>query len=292
MKFTIFTPTYNRKELLTNLYESLKKQAYKDFEWIIVDDGSSDGTELSVRQFLDEKILNIKYFYKENGGKQRAYNYGVEKARGELFICLDSDDKYVDNALETILKYWKKYENNREIAGMGYLSIYENGEVIGTKFPKDEMIATQFDIYNKYKVKGDKGLMFRTKILKQFPFPVFKGEKFTTEAVVYNRISEKYKMLYINEKIEIKEYQGDGLTSKYNELLMRNPQGQALYHNERNRHKMTFKEKIFNNAVYYKFCKTAGYNFKKIIIEAESRFFLLISIPIGYYMWWKEKIKK
>lgn len=292
MKFTIFTPTYNRKELLKNLYESLKNQTYKDFEWIIVDDGSSDGTELSVRQFLDEKILDIKYFYKENGGKQRAYNYGVEKARGELFICLDSDDKYVDNALETILKYWKKYENNREIAGMGYLSIYENGEVIGTKFPKDEMIATQFDIYNKYKVKGDKGLMFRTKILKQFPFPVFKGEKFTTEAVVYNRISEKYKMLYVNEKIEIKEYQGDGLTSKYNDLLMRNPQGQALYHNERNRHKMTFKEKIFNNAVYYKFCKTAGYNFKKIIIEAESRFFLLISIPIGYYMWWKEKIKK
>lgn len=292
MKFTIFTPTYNRKELLKNLYESLKNQTYKDFEWIIVNDGSSDGTELSVRQFLDEKILDIKYFYKENGGKQRAYNYGVEKARGELFICLDSDDKYVDNALETILKYWKKYENDREIAGMGYLSIYENGEVIGTKFPKDEMITTQFDIYNKYKVKGDKGLMFRTKILKQFPFPVFKGEKFTTEAVVYNRISEKYKMLYINEKIEIKEYQGDGLTSKYNELLMRNPEGQALYHNERNRHKMTFKEKILNNAVYYKFCKTAGYNFKKIIIEAESRFFLLISIPIGYYMWWKEKIKK
>lgn len=270
----------------------MKKQTYKDFEWIIVDDGSSDGTELSVRQFLDEKILNIKYFYKENGGKQRAYNYGVEKARGELFICLDSDDKYVDNALETILKYWKKYENNREIAGIGYLSIYENGEVIGTKFPEDEMIATQFDIYNKFQVKGDKGLMFRTKILKQFPFPVFDGEKFTTEAVVYNRISEKYKMLYVNEKIEIKEYQGDGLTSKYNDLLVKNPKGQALYHNEKNRHKMTFKEKILNNAVYYKFCKIAGYNFKKIISEAESRFFLLISIPIGYCMWWKEKIKK
>lgn len=292
MKFTIFTPTYNRKELLKNLYESLKNQTYKDFEWIIVDDGSSDGTELSVRQFLDEKILNIKYFYKENGGKQRAYNYGVEKARGELFICLDSDDKYVDNALETILKYWKNYEDDIEIAGMGYLSIYENGEVIGTKFPEDEMIATQFDIYNKYKVKGDKGLMFRTNILKQYPFPVFDGEKFTTEAVIYNRISEKYKMLYVNEKIEIKEYQGDGLTSKYNDLLVKNPKGQALYHNEKNRHKMTFKEKILNNAVYYKFCKIADYNFKKIISEAESRFFLLISIPIGYCMWWKEKIKK
>lgn len=291
MKFTIFTPTYNRKELLEKLYESLKKQTYKDFEWLIIDDGSLDGTENSVRQFLEEKILNIKYFYKENGGKQRAYNYGVEKAQGELFICLDSDDKYVDNALETILKYWKKYENDSEIAGMGYLSIYENGEVIGTKFPEDEMIETQFNIYNKYKVKGDKGLMFRTNILKQFPFPVFDGEKFTTEAVVYNRISKKYKMIYVNEKIEIKEYQSDGLTSKYNDLLVKNPQGQALYHNERNRHKMTFKQKLLNNAIYYKFCKIAGYNFKKIINEAESKWFVFISIPIGYYMWWKEKIK-
>ena len=112
VKFTIFTPTYNRKEFLTKLYGSLKKQTYKDFEWIVVDDGSSDGTKEIVQNFIDEKKLDIKYYYKENGGKQRAYNYGAEKACGELFICLDSDDEYVADGLEIIEKYWKKYEQN------------------------------------------------------------------------------------------------------------------------------------------------------------------------------------
>ena len=290
VKFTIFTPTYNRKEFLTKLYGSLKKQTYKDFEWIVVDDGSSDGTKEIVQNFIDEKKLDIKYYYKENGGKQRAYNYGAEKACRELFICLDSDDEYVADGLEIIEKYWKKYEQNEEIAGMGYLSVYPNEKVIGTEFPENEMIATQFDIYNKYKVKGDKGLMFRTSVIKKYPFPVFYEEKFITEAIVYNRISEKYKMLYVNEKIEIKEYQEDGLTSGYNDLLLRNPKGQALYHNEKNRHYMNFREKLLNNAVYYKFCRSAGYSFLKMWKESISKMFFLMALPIGIYM--KMKVGK
>ena len=292
MKFTIFTPTFNRKELLEKLYKSLQKQTYKDFEWLIVDDGSTDGTEEKVKEFLGEKKLDIKYFYKENGGKQRAYNFATEKANGELFICLDSDDEYVKNGLEIILKYWKKYEKNGNIAGMGYLSTYPDGKIIGSAFPEKEMISTQFDIYNKYSVKGDKGLMFRTEIIKKYKFPVFDDEKFITEAVVYNRICEKYKMVYVNEKIEIKEYQEDGLTAKYNNLLLRNPKGQTLYHNEINFQNLTFKQKILNNAVYYKFCKVAGYKFKKVFKESKNKLFLLLGMVIGEYMWQKEKNKK
>lgn len=291
MKFTVFTPTYNRKELLGKLYESLKNQTYKDFEWLIVDDGSEDNTEETVKDFISENKLDIKYYYKKNGGKQRAYNFAVEKAEGELFICLDSDDEYVSDGLEIIMKYWKKYEKNDKIAGMGYLSTYPDGKVIGTEFSQNEMIESQFDIYNKYGVKGDKGLMFRTEIIKKYPFPVFEGEKFTTEALVYNRISEKYKMLYINEKIEIKQYHDDGLTAKYNNLLLRNPKGQALYHNERNRHKMSFKQKILNNAVYYKFCKIAGYPFRKIWSKSEAKGMLVLALPLGMYMTSKGKSK-
>ena len=290
MKFTVFTPTFNRKELLEKLYKSLQKQTYKDFEWLIVDDGSTDGTKEKVEQFLSEKKLDIKYYFKENGGKQRAYNFATEKANGELFICLDSDDEYVENGLETILKYWKKYEKNVDIAGMGYLSTYPNGEIIGSNFPEKEMISTQFEIYNKYGVKGDKGLMFRTEIIKKYKFPVFEDEKFITEAVVYNRICEKYKMVYVNEKIEIKEYQEDGLTAKYNNLLLRNPKGQALYHNEINSQKLTFKQKVLNNAVYYKFCKVAGYKFGKIFKESKNKLFLIFAIPVGEFMWKKVKL--
>ena len=172
---------------------------------------------------------------------------------------------------------------------MGYLSTYPDGKVIGREFPEKEMISTQFDIYNKHGVKGDKGLMFRTEILKEYPFPVFEGEKFTTEAVVYNRICQKYKMLYVNEKIEIKEYQEDGLTAKYNNLLLRNPKGQALYHNEINLQQLTFRQKILNNAVYYKFCKVAGYGFLKIYKECYNKIGLIISLPVGMYMYWKGK---
>ena len=290
MKFTVFTPTFNRKELLEKLYKSLQKQTFKDFEWLIVDDGSTDGTKEKVKKFLCEKKLDIKYYFKENGGKQRAYNFATEKANGELFICLDSDDEYVENGLEIILKYWKKYEKNSDIAGMGYLSTYPNREIIGSSFPEKEMISTQFEIYNKYGVKGDKGLMFRTEIIKKYKFPVFEDEKFITEAVVYNRICEKYKMVYVNEKIEIKEYQEDGLTAKYNNLLLRNPKGQALYHNEINSQKLTFKQKILNNAVYYKFCKVAGYKFGKIFKESKNKLFLIFAIPVGEFMWKKVKL--
>ena len=292
MKFTIFTPTFNRKELLEKLYKSLQKQTYKDFEWLIVDDGSDDGTKEKVEEFLSEKKLDIKYYFKENGGKQRAYNFATDKVNGELFICLDSDDEYVENGLETILKYWKKYEKNSNIAGMGYLSTYPNAEVIGSSFPEKEVISTQFDIYNKYGVKGDKGLMFRTEIIKKYKFPVFDDEKFITEAVVYNRICEKYKMVYVNEKIEVKEYQEDGLTAKYNNLLLRNPKGQALYHNEINSQKLSFKQKVLNNAVYYKFCRAAGYKFGKIFKENKNKLFLIFALGIGEYMWQKEKNKK
>ena len=290
MKFTVFTPTFNRKELLEKLYKSLQKQTFKDFEWLIVDDGSTDGTKEKVEEFLSEKKLEIKYYFKENGGKQRAYNFATEKANGELFICLDSDDEYVENGLEIILKYWKKYEKNSDIAGMGYLSTYPNREIIGSSFPEKEMISTQFEIYNKYGVKGDKGIMFRTEIIKKYKFPVFEDEKFITEAVVYNRICEKYKMVYVNKKIEIKEYQEDGLTAKYNNLLLRNPKGQALYHNEINSQKLTFKQKILNNAVYYKFCKVAGYKFGKIFKENKNKLFLIFAIPVGEFMWKKVKL--
>ena len=290
MKFTVFTPTFNRKELLEKLYKSLQKQTFKAFEWLIVDDGATDETQEKVKKFLCEKKLDIKYYFKENGGKQRAYNFATEKANGELFICLDSDDEYVENGLEIILKYWKKYEKNADIAGMGYLSTYPNGGIIGSSFPEKEMISTQFEIYNKYGVKGDKGIMFRTEIIKKYKFPVFEDEKFITEAVVYNRICEKYKMVYVNEKIEIKEYQEDGLTAKYNNLLLRNPKGQALYHNEINSQKLTFKQKILNNAVYYKFCKVAGYKFGKIFKESKNKLFLIFAIPVGEFMWKKVKL--
>lgn len=134
MKFTVFTPTFNRKNLLEKLYKSLQNQTFKDFEWLIVDDGSSDGTDEKVKKFINENKLNIRYFYTENGGKQRAYNFAVQKAEGELFICLDSDDEYINKGLEIILKYWEQFRyiqmidisENNNIEALGNLKEKHN----------------------------------------------------------------------------------------------------------------------------------------------------------------------
>lgn len=289
MKFTIITPSYNRAHLLPQLYYSLKNQTLKDFEWVIIDDGSTDDTKDVVNSFIKDGIININYIFQENCGKQRAYNKGIKAARGELFTCIDSDDYYLPNGLEKIYNLSKEIEyvnydgekyNSNEIAGFIYLSIYKNDEIVGSKFPHDREISTMFEMYNNRKVTGDKGITFKTEILKKYSFHVFNGEKFTTEAYLYNKICRDYKLLFINEKIEVKEYQKDGLTDNYEKLLFNNPKGHAMYLNECNYYNMSFINRLLLNANYYKFSKKAGYNFATIYKKSENKLFLLLSLVV------------
>ena len=106
IKITIFTPTYNRDYIIINLYKSLLIQTLKDFEWLIIDDGSTDNTELLVSSFIKDNKINIRYIKQQNGGKHRAINKALEEAKGELFFIVDSDDQLVDNAIERILYYF------------------------------------------------------------------------------------------------------------------------------------------------------------------------------------------
>lgn len=280
--FTIFTPTYNRKEKLKRLYNHLTNQSFKDFVWLIIDDGSTDGTSEIIKDFTN---INIKYIYKDNGGKQRAYNEAIKLADTKYFICLDSDDYYTNDALYIIKEILDKSDD--KVAGLAYLSKYENGDLIGTKFNVKR--ANHFDIYNKYKVCGDKGLCFKLDILKKYEFKVFEGEKFTTEAYLYNRIARDYDMLCLNECLEVKEYLKDGLTSNYDKLLTKNPKGQALYYNDMFYH----SKNIIIAARYIKFSLIAGYSFYKIIKDSNAKFETILALPIGMYMYLKyKKVRK
>ena len=80
MIFTVFTPTFNRAYTLPRVYESLKSQTFKNFEWLIVDDGSSDGTADLVKMWQNEGALTIRYFYQINRGKHIAINRGVSES--------------------------------------------------------------------------------------------------------------------------------------------------------------------------------------------------------------------
>ena len=174
---TIFTPTYNRAYVLGKCYESLKRQTVKDFIWLIVDDGSSDNTKELVSSWIEEKILEIKYIYQENQGMHGAHNTAYENIDTELNVCIDSDDYMPDDAVEKILSFWEKNKSD-EIAGIAALDAYESGQVIGDRFPDNLKTSALFDLHYKYKIKGDKKLVYRTELTKQYPYPIFEEEKY------------------------------------------------------------------------------------------------------------------
>ncbi len=285
---SIFTPTFNRVKQLERLYYSLCAQTYKDFSWIIVDDGSTDDTRLVVKSWEKENILNIHYYRQSNGGKQRAYNKGISNSIGEIFICIDSDDTYVDSALEKIIRVWESIERKDEVIAISYLSMTQDGELIGTRFPNVEY-GHHFDIHNNHSVYGDKGMAFHIPKLKKFRFPVFEGEKFTTEALLYNRMSVRYKTRYINECLEIKEYLKGGLSDKYKNLLIGNPKAAALYYREHSFHPLTIKQ-IFKSRTNHIRYELHAKQYRLVYSRNSIRDNLLglLCLPLSYYLYFRD----
>lgn len=215
---TIFTPSYNRAHLLKRLYDSLLQQSHKNFEWLIVDDGSTDNTKEIVNQFINENKLLIRYYSKKNGGKHTAINFGVNEAKGNLFFIVDSDDFLPNNALELNYNAWQVIKNNQKICGIIGLSQYTNGNIVGDNFLQDNWQIPFVDYYLKYKLKGDKTVAFKTDILKQYPFPEKDGIKLVFEAVVWEEMSKKYDVLCLNKVVQYVDYQSDGTSSSFYRL--------------------------------------------------------------------------
>lgn len=209
---TLFTPCYNRAHLLTQLYDSLLQQTNKNFEWLIVDDGSTDNSEQVVEAFIAQDKISISYYYKPNGGKHTAINLGVQKAKGNLFFIVDSDDFIANDAIEIIHNQWQIVKDNSKICGILGLSQYTNGTTVGDIFLKEKWEIPFSDYYLKYNLKGDKSVAFKTEILKQYPFPEKNGILFVFEAVVWHEMAKKYNVICFNKVIQYKEYLTEGLS--------------------------------------------------------------------------------
>lgn len=227
---TVFTPTFNRAATLSRLWESLKKQSSYQFEWLVVDDGSSDNTEQIVSDLMKcTNEFTIKYKKKENGGKHRAINYGVTIAVGELFFIVDSDDWLPEDAILNIINYYKPIRGNAVYAGVAGCKFDSRKKMSGTTFQGEYMDATSLE-RNKYGIKGEKAEVFLTEILKRYPFPEFDKENFLSEAIIWNKIaSEGYKLRWFNRNIYYYEYQEDGLTNNLRENYRKNPIGYLTY---------------------------------------------------------------
>lgn len=269
---TVFTPTYNRGSLLNRLYQSLSAQSYKDFEWIIVDDGSSDNTASIVELLQSNHLSNdfpILYHKKDNGGKHTAINVGVKKAQGELFFIADSDDILPSNALLIIAKVWEQTKDDRSIGGIcGFDGDINDDSIIGTGFPKEVHLlnielsnhinigyidTTTRDVRFKLKVDGDMKEVFRTSVLREFPFPEIKGERFCPEVLVWNRIASKYKLRHINKIIYLVEYQQDGITSAITRSRMNSPIASTMTYAEMLDYDISLKWKIRSAINYWRF---------------------------------------
>lgn len=284
---TVFTPSYNRKKELKDLYESLLRQDYNDFEWLIVDDGSKDDTKSFIEELKKENKININYVYKENGGKQSAYNKGLDCTKGDIFLCIDSDDILKDNILKTINDDFKKIKKDKSIGGVIYVQSYINdkSKIIGTSFKEDNMVENYFDIYHKLNVTGDKLIVLKTSVAKEYYFPLIKGEKFIPEALIFNRISNKYNFLCRNIIAAHKEYLQGGYSNNYFNLVKRNPKGNMLYFKEL----YPKEKKLYNIYGYLLFGIYSKTKFSELLKNHPNKIMIIIMyIPV----WIISKIRK
>ena len=236
-RLTIFTPTYNRAYTLPKLYNSLCEQTCQDFEWLVIDDGSTDHTKELVKGWINQRNICIRYFFQENGGKMRAYNKAISLTETELFVCIDSDDLLENEfVLKDSLAFWDKYLHNGFPSDVN--AKYVAGWVSLRKMPfsPDEISILPYcdklvDIASS--IKGETTIFIRTNILKSYRYRIHPNENFIPDSYIYDKIDEDYLFLFHPYYSQVCEYKDDGLTLTWRRKLFDNPYSYREYHAQR-----------------------------------------------------------
>lgn len=292
---TVFTPTFNRASHLIRLYESLVNQVFTSFEWVIVDDGSDDDTAEVVARLRAENRVEIIYQAQQNSGKHIAINVGAVLATGELFFIVDSDDILPMNALSIIHHHWQALlaeGKSERYAGLCGLRVYHNGSVIGGDVDYQVLDASLPDYRYRMGYRGDKAEVFRTDILRRYPFPVIDGEKFCTEALVWNRIGRAYQLRFFDEGIYICEYLAGGLSANSFRLRKMNPRYACLYYAELlNMPGIAFGQRLRAAINFWRF---AFYNHVDDFSEkyrSANQPWSIVVLPVCYFLYCITKLK-
>ena len=289
---SVVTPTYNRAHLLSGCYESLRRQTCKDFEWIIVDDGSRDETDNVVAAF-DDSDFPIVYVKKENGGKHTALNASHPHIRGKYVLILDSDDSLTESAVADVQEQWAKYEDREEIGVVTFLRITPEGTLFA--YVNDYDTPVDLLTYPRtVNLGNDCCEVIRAELFKKYPFPVFEGERFLSEGVLWSQVARNHKCVYINNPIYLCEYLEDGLTQAGRSLRIRNPRGGMLSSSFGLDQRNSLRQRIKSGLLYTCYGFFAGMSPVEMVKQCPGQAIACLCLPFGWglYRYWKHKHQK
>lgn len=283
---TVFTPTYNRAHTLERLYRSLCAQTCQDFDWLVIDDGSTDGTATLIQGFIDEGLIPIRYIFKENGGLYTGYNTAYANIETELNVCIDSDDAMPDNAVEIIIRTWKE-KGSDCFAGLIGLDCYlDSGKPIGGSFPNDLKNCYLLDLYTKRIHRGDTKQVMRTDLMKRVaPMVGFPGEKNFNPIYLLLQVCDKYPLLILNTPLCLVEYQeGDSMSRNIWKQYLDSPRSFA----QMRRLEMTLRRNTLSNqfrcAVHY-VAECLISRDKEWLKKSPRRFLTLVGVIPGFLLY-------
>ena len=285
MLLSIFTPTYNRAHIINRVFQSLCKQKFTDFEWVVVDDGSTDNTELLLHQYKESAPFQIQYIKQKNGGKHVAYNTALAHIQGEYIFTVDSDDWLPEDSLSQIKELIDSIENLSDINICGIIALKENQErcIIGEKFTCEGKILSTVELEHNGN-GGERSIVFSSKVAKKYPFPIIHNEKFMGELVVYDRIAKNHKVIVSNKILTTCEYQSTGLSSNFYKLMINNPGGFMIFHAQRIDLSIKFIERL-NHILRYNTFKLLFKGMKESI-KYSGRYSMLVKVvqPLSHIL--------
>jgi glycosyltransferase involved in cell wall biosynthesis len=291
IRFSIITPAYNRGHLLPRLYQSVLAQTYQPYEFIVVDDGSSDNTAQVVDAMIRENRLNIKYIRKPNGGMHTAVNAGALAASGDMVVVSDSDDYFVPTALERMAFHWAQIPAERRAAFLGICGLFkfENGDLVGSRFPEDIFDSDAIDLKYRHKISGDKIGCILTGIMQAHPHP--EEYRYVRNSIAWTRMALKYQTRYVNEIFAVKEYLANGQTDKRRLIDVQNARSSLLGIAELINSRRTFdlmdSYKFYAN--YIRYSLDGGVKMSDQVRHLPNKLLYALSLPTGVLLSWRDK---
>jgi glycosyltransferase involved in cell wall biosynthesis len=288
-QLTIFTPTYNRAYVLNHCYESLTRQTSKDFVWLIIDDGSTDNTEALIHKWQQENKIDIRYHWQANQGMHGTHNTAYQLIDTTLNVCIDSDDYMANDAVEKILTFWKQYGSD-QVSGIIGLDTDPDNQIIGTRLPDHLRCSTLFDLYHQHNVTGDKKLVYRSVLTKQYPYPIFGQEKYVGLAYKYYMLDQDYEMLLMNEVLCHVEYLPDGSSRNMLHQYKKNPRGFSFYRKALMTLPFASISFKFRQAVHYVSSSMLSRN-RFFLKETPHKGLTILALPLGIILYLYIKTK-